>query len=593
MLSIQEVKFIAKKIVKATTKILNDAQVLIVDQYGNYMALDESYRIIKGTNEWKPYIDEIIRRKEVIVIDNPGFNVLCKGCRNEGKCPQTLEITVPFNMGDVFIGYMSIVTFSDEMKHEYLQKKDQIIDYLNSMIDLMVSAAQEHVARRRSDQMFQELNTIINSMHYGVVDCDLEGRIKCTNNAFRELLGIQDSLSKKRITDLVKSKAIDAVIENHQELEEQESPIIFNGKLYRMLIKAKVIKNKDGATIGFIFSIRDAQGITSLVYDQSNKYSHSTLDWIIGQSDSMEKLKKDIANIATSTSTVLIRGETGTGKELVARAIHSLSERKEKPFVTINCAAIPDNLLESELFGYEDGAFTGGRKGGKTGLFEIANGGTIFLDEIGDMPLHLQVKLLRVLQEREIVRIGGYTPTELDIRVISATHQNLEELIKNHQFRMDLYYRLNIIPINIPPLRNRLVDLKELVVYFIDKYNMKLDKHIVGVESSYFKALNQYPWPGNVRELENAIEYAINIETSERLTDKSLIPKIAEFNERVKSPQTLKERLSQCENKIIQDTLEQYKNEKNNIMKVANLLGISRASLYRKVKKINETNENQ
>ncbi|WP_051531560.1 sigma-54 interaction domain-containing protein [Clostridiisalibacter paucivorans] len=593
MLSIQEVKFIAKKIVKATTKILNDAQVLIVDQYGNYMALDESYRIIKGTNEWKPYIDEIIRRKEVIVIDNPGFNVLCKGCRNEGKCPQTLEITVPFNMGDVFIGYMSIVTFSDEMKHEYLQKKDQIIDYLNSMIDLMVSAAQEHVARRRSDQMFQELNTIINSMHYGVVDCDLEGRIKCTNNAFRELLGIQDSLSKKRITDLVKSKAIDAVIENHQELEEQESPIIFNGKLYRMLIKAKVIKNKDGATIGFIFSIRDAQGITSLVYDQSNKYSHSTLDWIIGQSDSMEKLKKDIANIATSTSTVLIRGETGTGKELVARAIHSLSERKEKPFVTINCAAIPDNLLESELFGYEDGAFTGGRKGGKTGLFEIANGGTIFLDEIGDMPLHLQVKLLRVLQEREIVRIGGYTPTELDIRVISATHQNLDELIKNHQFRMDLYYRLNIIPINIPPLRNRLVDLKELVVYFIDKYNMKLDKHIVGVESSYFKALNQYPWPGNVRELENAIEYAINIETSERLTDKSLIPKIAEFNERVKSPQTLKERLSQCENKIIQDTLEQYKNEKNNIMKVANLLGISRASLYRKVKKINETNENQ
>lgn len=593
MLRTQEVKSIAKKVVKATSKILNDAQVVIVDQYGNYMAQDESYSIRKGTGEWKPYIEEIIRRKEVTIIDNPGQNALCRGCRNEGNCPQTLEIAVPFNMDDFFIGYMSVITFSDDMKQEYMQKIDQIVEYINSMIDLMVSAAQEHVARKHSEQMFQEMDSIINSIHYGVVDCDLEGRIKCTNEAFHNFIGTREGVETKLITELMESKAIAGVIKNQLELEEQESPIIINGKLHRMLIKAKVIKNKKGQTTGFIFFIRDAEYIRSLVYDKSNEYSNSSLDMIIGRSEVMEDLKRSIVSVATSSSTVLIKGETGTGKELVARAIHSLSSRKEKPFVTINCAAIPDNLLESELFGYEEGAFTGGRKGGKAGLFEIANGGTIFLDEIGDMPLHLQAKLLRVLQEKEIVRIGGHTPTELDIRVIAATHQNLDELIKDRQFRMDLYYRLNIIPVNIPPLRNRLIDLKELVSYFIDKYNTKLDKKISGVETSYFEALNRYPWPGNVRELENAIEYAINIETSKRLTNRSLIPKIAEFNDHAKSAQTLKEQLARCEIKIIQDTLEQYKHEKKSIMKVAKLLGMSRASLYRKIKEFNETNENK
>jgi len=587
MLNINEIKIIANEIIKATTNILKDVQVVIVDNQGNYMAIDESYKRRKGTGEWKPYIDEIINRKEVIVIDNPGVNKLCKGCSNEGHCPQTLEITVPFNIDEEFIGYMSIITFSREMKEEYLRKKDQIVDYLNNMIGLMTSAAREHVARKKSDQMFQELKTIINSMHYGIVKCDIEGRIQYVNNAFCDIFGLAEDLKTQSITELIESNVISYVIENRKGTEEQEMPIMFDEKLHRMLVKVVEVENESGAVIGYIFSIRDMEGIRRLVYDQSNECGTNPLDSIIGKSEKMEAVKRNIENVAASTSTVLIKGETGTGKELVARAIHSLSPRKDKPFVTINCAAIPDNLLESELFGYEEGAFTGSRKGGKAGLFEIANGGTIFLDEIGDMPLHLQTKLLRVLQEKEIVRIGGYVPTELDIRVISATHQNLEELIDNHQFRMDLYYRLNIIPVSIPSLRERVVDIEELVAYFIDEYNSKLNKHITDIEPSYLEALKRYPWPGNVRELENAIEYAINIEQTGRITSNSLTPKIVGFEKQIKETKILKQQLAEYEVKIIKETLENHKNEKDSVSKVAKILGISRASLYRKIKDLN------
>lgn len=581
---LQEFKTIAEEIVSATCKILNDAEVVIVDNYGNYMAVDEDYRVRKGTNEWKPYIDEIIRRKEVTIIDNPGLNDLCKGCANEGNCPQTLEVSVPFNMDDTFIGYISVVTFSLERKNEYLKKIDQLVGFLNSMIGLMISAAKEKVARNKSEHMSNELETIINSMHYSVVDCDVNGNIKCTNDAFRAFIGTQETLDAVMITDLIESNEIIDVLKDQSGLEEQESAFTLNNKLHRMLLKATVIKDSTGTIDGFVFTFRGVEDIRSIVYDRTHELSNNAIDLIIGKSDIMKKLKERIIHIAVSSSTVLIKGATGTGKELVARAIHNLSTRKDKLFLTINCAAIPDNLLESELFGYEEGAFTGGRKGGKAGLFEIANGGTIFLDEIGDMPLHLQAKLLRVLQEKEIVRIGGYSPTELDIRVISATHQDLDELIKDQEFRMDLYYRLNVIPITIAPLIERFEDLDELVNYFIDKYNRNLDRNILGYNEEFMEILRNYTWPGNVRELENAIEYAINIETAPLLTKVSVIPKIANHYNKLGTTQTLKDQLLVLENKIISDTFNQYKNDVDSIMKTTKKLGISRASLYRKLK---------
>jgi transcriptional regulator with PAS, ATPase and Fis domain len=222
-----------------------------------------------------------------------------------------------------------------------------------------------------------------------------------------------------------------------------------------------------------------------------------------------------------STSTVIIRGESGTGKELIAEAIHNNSVRKSAPFIRVNCAAIPENLLESELFGYEKGAFTGATAS-KPGKFNIANKGTIFLDEIGDMPKSMQVKLLRVLQEREFESVGGLVTQKVDVRVISATNRNLEEMMKTGDFREDLYYRLNVLPIVLPPLRDRKADISLLVEHFIEKLGKKLNKEIKGIRKDCLLYLQDYNWPGNIRELENVIERAINMCDSEEITSKDL-----------------------------------------------------------------------
>lgn len=231
---------------------------------------------------------------------------------------------------------------------------------------------------------------------------------------------------------------------------------------------------------------------------------------IIGWSSSLQDVIVIAEKASQSTSTVLVRGESGTGKELIAKAIHSNSDRKDMPFVRVNCAAIPENLLESELFGYEKGAFTGAVKS-KPGKFKIANNGTIFLDEIGDMPLAMQAKLLRVLQEKEFESVGGINTEKVDVRIIAATNRNLEEMIKNKQFREDLYYRLNVITIPLPPLRKRREDINLLVEHFIIKINSKLNKNIRGISTESLKHLRDYHWPGNIRELENIIERAINL----------------------------------------------------------------------------------
>jgi len=246
---------------------------------------------------------------------------------------------------------------------------------------------------------------------------------------------------------------------------------------------------------------------------QLKKILGANYNWdnIIGSSLKMSQVKFMGRKAAQTDSTVLIVGESGTGKELFAHAIHNDSKINDNPFVKLNCAAIPSELLESELFGYEEGAFTGAKKGGKIGKFELANEGTIFLDEIGDMPLSMQAKLLRVLQEREIERLGATKPIQIDVRVIAATNRNLMELVKKGQFREDLYYRLNIMLIELPSLRERLEDMDQLIEMLLIKISSKLGKHVVKVSDGALKMLKDYQWPGNVRELENTLERAINL----------------------------------------------------------------------------------
>ncbi len=252
---------------------------------------------------------------------------------------------------------------------------------------------------------------------------------------------------------------------------------------------------------------------------------------IIGESPKMKSVFKVIERIAESNVTVLVRGETGTGKELVAAAIHKRSKRKEEPFVKLNCAAITDTLIESELFGHEKGAFTDAKEARK-GRFELADGGTLFLDEIGDISASAQVKLLRVLQEREFERVGGSKTIKVNVRLVAATNRNLEEMVKNGTFREDLYYRLNVIPIDLPPLRERGDDIEQLVNFFLQKSMNNHKKRIVITEEA-MEILSQYSWPGNVRELENTIERIVLMGSEEGISADEMLLLLPAFNQKL------------------------------------------------------------
>lgn len=310
----------------------------------------------------------------------------------------------------------------------------------------------------------------------------------------------------------------------------------------------------------------------------------SSFDNIVSSSKEMELVKRRALQVAQSDSSILITGESGTGKGLLAMSIHEESTRAKQAFISVNCAAIPEMLLESELFGYEKGAFTGASNSGKPGKFLLANHGTIFLDEIGDMPIHLQVKLLSCLQNRQIDPIGSTRPIDLDVRVIAATNKDLERLIANNQFREDLYFRLNVIPIHILPLRERIEDLDILIDYTIQKFNAKLKKNISGISEEARNLLRAYNWPGNIREVENIIEYAINMENTSSIETSSLPDQITCQKASDESSGSLKQRISFAERKIISECLKSTGDNLEGKKKTAALLGISESTLYRKMR---------
>ncbi len=310
---------------------------------------------------------------------------------------------------------------------------------------------------------------------------------------------------------------------------------------------------------------------------------------MIGKSPVMQKLQETIALVAPSEATVLITGESGTGKSIVARAIHANSDRKDKRFVEVNCAAIPENLIESELFGYEKGAFTGANKT-RHGRFYHANGGTIFLDEIGELNLFMQTKLLKVLQDKEIQRVGSDTTIPVDVRVIAATNRNLEEMVAEGMFREDLYYRINVVRINVPPLRERIEDIPQLAMHFLKKYAKKNERKTKGFTPGAMKLLTSYSWPGNVRELENAVERAVILSTGEFVTKENLgINAIfPEDKYKIENTETASGNfttLEEMEKNLILKTLEETGGNKS---EAARRLGITRRTLKLKLKKYSD-----
>ncbi|MBN2285914.1 MAG: sigma-54-dependent Fis family transcriptional regulator [Tissierellales bacterium] len=439
------------------------------------------------------------------------------------------------------------------------------------------------------------LNTIFEIAYDGLIVVDKDGYIKMISKAYKRFLGIEnEDVTGKHVTEVIENTRLHVVaktgIPEVADLQKIDGnyiiasriPVFKEGKVESVV--GKIVFRNISELDDFHLKINKLEKELEDYKDELSKINRAKyyFSTIIGSSEKIASVKSVAIRAAHTDSNILITGESGTGKELFAHAIHNESQRKYKPFVKVNCAAIPVELIESELFGYEAGAFTGASKAGKIGKFEVADGGTIFLDEIGDMPLHMQVKLLRVLQEKEIERIGSNKVKEIDVRIIAATNRNLEEMIKNKSFRLDLYYRLNVVTVVVPPLRERREDIKELALSFVDKFRLKYYKQIDGVTDEALKKLTKYDWKGNIRELENIIERAINlIETSRYIEPKHLpVDIVGQIN--IESPMSLKELIDEAESKIISDYLQATGHNKS---KVAKLLGISRTALYDKIEK--------
>ncbi|MBP2636710.1 MAG: norR 27 [Firmicutes bacterium] len=368
------------------------------------------------------------------------------------------------------------------------------------------------------------LESIVDSLNEGIVVVDKNGLITLLNKAYGEFLNADPkAVIGKHVAEVIPNSRMHLVAQGGKAEVTDIQKIQNNTS-----VVTRIPIVKDGEIIGAVGNMvfKDITELKSLALKirkleseleyykeelckvNGGKY---TFENIVGNSDQMEWLRGIAAKAAKGRSTVLILGESGTGKELFAHAVHNASQRRENPFIKVNCAALPEHLLEAELFGYEEGAFTGARKGGKPGKFELANGGTIFLDEIGEMTPAMQVKLLRVLQEREVEHLGGTKTIKLDIRVIAATNRDLEEMIEQNRFRQDLYYRLNIFSLNIPPLRERTEDIPLLCKVLLEKINNQVEHWVEGIAPDALGLLMQYSWPGNVRELENVLERTVNL----------------------------------------------------------------------------------
>jgi PAS domain S-box-containing protein len=438
------------------------------------------------------------------------------------------------------------------------------------------------------------IETIVENAFEWLVVVDQEGRIIYINHNYCEFLEVnREETIGRHVTQVIENTRMHIVAKTGKEELADLQYIKGN---YMIANRVPIIKNGEVvAAFGTVF-FRDTQEwmkmdshVKSLLtrmqpyiqkIDSGVKY---TLDDILGESQQIVSLKEKVKMVSNSDISILIRGESGTGKELFAHSIHQLSSRSQKPFIKVNCGAIPENLLESELFGYEEGAFTGAKKGGKKGKFQLANAGTLFLDEIGDMPLSMQVKLLRALQDGEIEPIGSTKPVSVDVRIIAATNRPLENMIEEKRFREDLFYRINVVPFSVPPLRERAEDLNLLIAYFIEKVTNRLGKRIAGMERNVMEILKSYSWPGNIRELQNVIEAAVHLTKGEQITLDSLPDYLQSQTAiyRFKNKK-LKDIVEETEKWVLKQSLERNNGD---IMLVGRELGISKSTLYEKLNK--------
>ncbi|EEW1696700.1 sigma-54-dependent transcriptional regulator [Escherichia coli] len=521
----------------------------------------------------------VLETKTEKVVTQSRFDPLCEGCDSKENCREKAFLGTPVILQDRCVGVISLIAVTHEQQEHISDNLREFSDYVRHISTIFVSKLLED--QGPGDNISKIFAIMIDNMDQGVLVVDDESRVQFVNQtALKTLSVVQNNIIGKPI------RFRPLTFESNFTHGHMQHIVSWDDKSELIIGQLHNIQGRQ------LFLMAFHQSHTS--FSVANAPDEPHIEQLVGECRVMRQLKRLISRIAPSPSSVMVVGESGTGKEVVARAIHKLSGRRNKPFIAINCAAIPEQLLESELFGYVKGAFTGASANGKTGLIQAANTGTLFLDEIGDMPLMLQAKLLRAIEAREILPIGASSPIQVDIRIISATNQNLAQFIAEGKFREDLFYRLNVIPITLPPLRERQEDIELLVHYFLHLHTRRLGSVYPGIAPDVVEILRKHRWPGNLRELSNLMEYLVNVVPSGEVIDSTLLPpnllnngttEQSDVTEVSEAHLSLDDAggtaLEEMEKQMIREALSRHNSKKQ----VADELGIGIATLYRKIKK--------
>ncbi len=563
-----------------------DAAVFDLDS--RLMACTPDYLLQKGKAVHAPSIEEAIANTSVVV-NKPGHMPTCKGCRFLGKCPAKIEILRSIRDNDTPVGVITFTSFTPAGHERITGRIHEFIHTLNHFAGWIAQLVRQDRHRGVED----ESGIILDASLALAKDCIMvfgpDGAVRQSSASANALFSFCD-LYTRSIYHILPEPVADKIM---QGSFLRETKLVIDHR--QVMVSARPVTKGEQFQAAVVLihqpetrAQTPAGGRAALPRTRQKKIGPGHM---LGSSPAINVLKKRVMMLSQSSSTVLISGETGTGKGLLARIIHFSGSRAAGPFVPVNCTSIPETLFESELFGYEEGAFTGAKKGGKPGRFELAQGGTLFLDEIGEMPLHMQVKLLNVLQDYAFQRVGGVTPISMDVRIIAATNQDLMTLVNEKKFRPDLYYRLNVIPMQLPALADRKQDIGVLARAFLQEANIKAARTITDIDNEVMELFLSHDWPGNIRELQNIIEYGVNMETSATLTVQSLPDLFYDtlshagphLEEETGTGQDIRSTVMLTEKQTILNCLEKYGHGMEGKKKAAGELGISLRTLYRKL----------
>jgi transcriptional regulator with PAS, ATPase and Fis domain len=582
-ISLLHIKEDVNRYVNIISNLIN-VDVGVVDKNMMRVTGTGLYKNIAGVSALGSVYKKTLETGETYIIENPRTHELCSQCQDKENCKEKLEISTPIFCQNEIVGVLGLVCFNDEQKKKIVADMESYLNFTKQIAEFIGIKFFEYQEKLLQADKERTLRAIIESINKGVIVSDKNNTILSINEIARKKLKVGVECI---------GKDMKLISQNDYLMNEEVFKLLISGREFNVVGKVISLTSFDNKKNN-IFIFEDIKKISKNIAEITNNTNVISIDDIYGNSIATQNLKENILKVADTSSTVLITGESGTGKELVARSLHSHSSRRDKPFVVINCSAIPDSLLESELFGYVKGAFTGADNSGRMGKFELANTGVIFLDEIGDMPLYLQAKILRVIQEKKIERIGSNKSIDLDIKIIAATNVDLEKKIKEQKFRSDLYYRLNVIPIKLLPLRERKEDILPIVEKLINKYNRISNKYISSIDEEVKKALLEYNWPGNIRELENVIELMFNMSGNNHILSKEFLPdslnheKISQSTCIQSIIKTEDEELVDfevLEKKYILKALKKYGDSTEGKKSISNKMGIGLTTLYRKMKK--------